>query len=168
LGNIDFYNLNEHSIIKITCPLHGEFNQEAKGHMKGSGCPDCRNIAISKSRGENPTGWKDTNWLNASKTSKRFDDYKVYIIKCFNKEEEFIKIGRTYQKLIHRFRTKGMMPYNYEIIQEILGDSSYICNLERELKSNIKSYKYIPLIPFNGKHECFTIESLKSISTIPR
>jgi len=27
--------------IKIICPIHGEFNQEATLHLLGSGCPDC-------------------------------------------------------------------------------------------------------------------------------
>jgi len=28
--------------VKIICPIHGEFNQQASSHLDGSGCPNCR------------------------------------------------------------------------------------------------------------------------------
>jgi hypothetical protein len=36
---INFNNLND--IIKIICPIHGEFEQKASSHKYGSGCPKC-------------------------------------------------------------------------------------------------------------------------------
>lgn len=35
--------INNHSKIKIICPIHGEFWQMALNHMKGCGCPKCVN-----------------------------------------------------------------------------------------------------------------------------
>jgi len=34
------YN-GHHGLIKIICPIHGEFEQKAGQHIKGSGCPKC-------------------------------------------------------------------------------------------------------------------------------
>lgn len=66
------------------------------------------------------TGWSVKNWIKASKSSKSFDSYKIYIIKCTNSSESFIKIGRTFQKTKQRFSSKTRMPYNIEIIKEII------------------------------------------------
>ncbi|MDR0676616.1 MAG: DUF723 domain-containing protein, partial [Elusimicrobiota bacterium] len=34
---------NQNSIIKIICPIHGEFLQQAGIHLQGHGCPKCAN-----------------------------------------------------------------------------------------------------------------------------
>ncbi len=33
--------------VKIICPIHGEFEQQASVHLFGHGCPKCGNITIS-------------------------------------------------------------------------------------------------------------------------
>ena len=33
---------NSSSMLTITCPIHGEFNQLASNHVRGQGCPKCR------------------------------------------------------------------------------------------------------------------------------
>ena len=43
----DFYNYSKviytgsNGIIKIICPVHGEFEQKARKHLEGQGCPGC-------------------------------------------------------------------------------------------------------------------------------
>jgi len=154
---------SQYNNVRIKCPIHGEFIQTAKDHMRGAGCTECAKLKISKSRGENPTGWDYTRWKDASVISKRFDSYKVYILECYDENEGFIKIGRTYQEVSKRFRTKGMMPYNYRILREIVDNAITVCNLEAELKSLCRNYKYIPTKDFNGKCECYTKECLETI-----
>ena len=44
-----------------------------------------------------------SDWTNAAINSKSFESFKVYIIRCYNDNEEFIKIGRTFSKLKKRF-----------------------------------------------------------------
>lgn len=34
--------VNSHTIVTITCPLHGDFEQKAYHHLNGSGCPVCK------------------------------------------------------------------------------------------------------------------------------
>ena len=41
------YN-NIHEKVKIICPIHGEFIQEAKLHMEGCGCPKCNSSKSEK------------------------------------------------------------------------------------------------------------------------
>jgi predicted nucleic-acid-binding Zn-ribbon protein len=141
--------------IKIICHIHGEFQQRAAHHLAGHGCPKCRNQTIKDINSIRPMGWTLSSWSNAAKKSKRFDSFKVYIIKCWSKDEEFYKIGRTYLKITDRFSSKIRMPYNFKVIKIIKGNAKEVFNLESELKSNNKKSKYIPKIKFNGMYECF-------------
>ena len=156
------YNYNEVDYksseikIKILCNLHGIFEQFPKKHLYGDGCPLCGNITISKKASENPTGWANSNWIESSKKSKYFDSFKVYIIKCFNDEEEFYKIGKTFQLIKRRFHAKKEMPYNYEVIKLIIGEAIEITDLEAQLKRVNKKHSYLPKIKFHGMYECFS------------
>ena len=42
-----------HDKVIITCPIHGEFKQEAHAHLKGQGCPKCGIEARSDKRKDN-------------------------------------------------------------------------------------------------------------------
>ena len=61
--------LNRRSLITITCPIHGEFEQIARYHLDGNGCSSCK-----ESRGEK----KINNYLNKYnihfEREKRFDN----------------------------------------------------------------------------------------------
>ena len=144
--------------ITFNCINHGEFKQTPIHHLK-SNCPKCGRERIKKHNQENPTGWRYTNWQEAAKRSKNFDSFKVYIIRCWNEDEEFYKIGKTFTKLKIRFRKglKTTMPYNYEIIKvfESKTDGVYISKLEKELQRVNKENKYTPKINFQGMYECF-------------
>src|SRR5690606_12217543 len=82
--------------VKILCKLHGSFLQTPDNHLFGQGCPDCGRVRISNKNKITSTGWSPINWHNISITSKTFDSFKVYIIKCYNENESFYKIGRTF------------------------------------------------------------------------
>ena len=62
---------NKYSVVKIVCPVHGMFEQEARVHLQGSGCPKCRS-----SKGEK----KIREILNSNgivfEEQKKFDDLK--------------------------------------------------------------------------------------------
>lgn len=143
---------NSHSHVDIICIKHGCFKQRPYAHINNkSGCPKCYNVL----RKVIAPSWTITNWINSAHRSKTFDSYKLYVIKCFNESEEFIKIGRTYNTIQRRFSGK-QMPYNYEIIKTISSeDGEYIYKLETRVKRMIKKYKYEPSIKFGGMNECF-------------
>ena len=133
----------------IICDKHGEFEISYSNHVKGIGCRWC---AFEFS------GWTKTKWVNAGKRSKKFDSYKVYILKCWNESELFYKIGRTFQSVSQRFHGYNEMPYNYEVLQIIENtNGDYIFDLENHLHRlhHQNKLKYIPLIEFGGMYECF-------------
>lgn len=148
---------NGYSKVSIICPIHGSFVQTAYKHTSGQGCRFCGvNSAILYNK-RNPTGWDVCNWENASKTSKNFDSFKVYVIRCWNDNEEFYKIGRTFTTVKRRFRGHSVMPYRFEIISEYIFNTAKdaFCR-EIDLKRKNLNNKYVPKIKFNGMHECFS------------
>jgi hypothetical protein len=155
-GNLYDYSLATYTIssnnIKIICKKHGLFEQIAASHVvKSQGCPKCakeNNKFIGKR--------SYTEWKNLGQISKNFDSFKVYIIECWNDDERFYKIGKTFVSLENRFSSKARMPYKWRIVKTIISDAIEICQLENLLIKNHKELKYIPKLDFHGKYECFT------------
>ncbi len=141
--------------ITVTCEKHGDFKILPLNHVRGQGCYKCGREKVFQYQIENPTGWSYTSWQKAGEKSKNFDSFKVYIIKCWNEDEIFYKIGKTFTTVKRRFKTKKEMPYEYEIFTEIIRDGKSICEIEYILKSCNKINKYIPLKQFCGSQECF-------------
>jgi len=151
-SNSNYINTNTN--INIKCEIHGEFLQKPNSHLQGRGCPVCAKENI---------GWTKTKWKSKGKNRKA----KVYIIKCFNTEEEFVKIGRTFNTIRKRFASKYELPYKYEIIKTYESyDYDKIWNIEIILHRKFKQYRYIPRIHFEGKTECFKLDVLKELETI--
>lgn len=142
------YGKNAFEKIVIICKKHGKFDIRPNTHLskksKG-GCPICAKESI---------GWTKTAWRKACINKIP----KLYIIKCYNNNETFYKIGITSQDtLFRRFNCKYWMPYNYKIIEIIENENSdYIFDLERKLHKINKQFKYKPLIWFDGFTECFS------------
>jgi len=121
-------------------------------------CPKCKNQWISLvnniQRGKTKSccgsikGWTRSQWIDFSKTSK------LYRVRLYNEHESFIKIGITTKTLKERFK---YIPYSFEIINVVEGESSYIFDLENRFKRFFKKNKYTPKIDFLGKTECFKI-----------
>lgn len=128
--------------IVIICPEHGEFIQKAEAHLEGRGCKSCAN--------EITGGWTKSHYIEASKGREAL----VYVIECWNDTERFYKIGRTYNNVAVRFHSG--MPYEYKVLKEFKGSAGYAYDEELRLQRMNKSNKYMPLIQFNGRHECFS------------
>lgn len=155
------YVIGKEKVI-IICDTHGKFNKSPNAHLRNEGCPVCGRAKSTEAARLNPSGWSCTNWRSAAKKSKWFDSFKVYVIRCFNDNEEFYKIGRTFSTINRRFRSKLCMPYSYEVVKVHEGGVRYIYNLENKLQKENKENKYIPKIYFKGREECFkTINNLK-------
>lgn len=145
--------ITAHSKIDIFCNKHGIFKQTPSKHLCGDGCPSCGFNSIAEKASLNPTGWSYTNWLNVGLKSKNFDSFKVYIIECWNKDEKFYKIGRTFQTIKKRL---SHIPYKWKIIKVYEGKAIDMCKLEIKLKNKNKEHNYKPSIKFHGSKECFT------------
>lgn len=146
--------ITEENKTTIYCNIHGNFLQELQTHLLGKGCPKCGRNRIKKYLQENSISWNYSDWIEAGNKSKNFDSFKVYIIRCWNDEEEFYKIGKTFSKITYRFKSSNM-PYNYTTIKQIIGEPKYICELETHLKRCNKNNSYIPKVKFKGMYECF-------------
>lgn len=142
-----------HVKVTIICKQHGTFKQSPASHLQNHGCPKCD----LNNKKVNPKGWSISDWGKASLKSKNFDSFKVYVIKCYNDNEIFYKIGRTFTTVKRRFHGKTGMPYKYNIINEfIFNTAEQAFDMETKLKHINKDNFYTPLIEFNGKYECFS------------
>jgi hypothetical protein len=151
-GDLYIYNLDNYvtlqSKIVATCKIHGDWTTTCEILKRGCGCYTC---GLTK----NKVGWENHRWEAGGKESKFFDSYKVYLIHCFNSNENFYKIGKTYTTATKRFLKPSDMPYQWILVQQIEGDAKTISELEKSLHSQCKEYKYQPEIPFKGQQECF-------------
>jgi len=109
--------------------------------------------------------WGYNKWYEDGLASKHFDSFKVYVIKCWKGDEEFIKIGKTFNSIGRRFEIGRNFPYSYRVLKKIEGDAFYISGLELKLHNKYKSKGYVPKLDFGGKFECFQLsdEEIKEI-----
>lgn len=136
---------NKNSFVVILCPVHGEFKQRATHHLSGHGCQKC---AIENK------GYGKTDFIKQAKSSL----CTFYILRCFNNNEQFYKIGITKHSLSKRYPSIKSMPYKYEIVKEIKGEAGEIWDLELVEKRKLQKSNYQPQISFRGsKTECFKI-----------
>ena len=159
LKHSNFYTYVEDSYTKlknkvdIICPVegHGLFSQRAAHHRDGSICPKCY---------KEQTGWWDKDKFLNHCNNKGITESTFYILRCFNENEEFYKLGITSRTLRERYNGDYHMPYNYEIIQEIKSLNEIVHNLETFLKAYIlyNNLKYTPKKSFGGSYtECFSV-----------
>lgn len=149
--------VNAHTKVTITCFLHGDFLQSASSHLSGRGCPDCSK-AIGGVNQDNFKFFCDKNNSGIG---------ILYVIKCYNDEEVFYKIGITSLSVERRYCNKRDMPYKYEVMYEIKGEPDKIYNKELVALRRGTEFRYKPKINFGGETECFSnldyIENLLEI-----
>lgn len=135
----------------ITCKIHGDFEQSADNHLKGHGCYKC-NIKNN--------GYTRKDFISSSKNKI----CTLYLIKCWNEEEEFYKIGITAQSVRSRFIRGRDMPYKYMLIEQLTSNSAnFIWEKEKQIKKEIRKFSYTPKIKFAGYTECFDSEEILKI-----
>lgn len=79
-----------------------------------------------------------------------------YLIRCWNKEETFYKLGITMNNILTRYGTVRSMPYEWEILLELPDTAAAVYDLEVKFKGQMEKFQYLPTIPFNGsKTECY-------------
>ena len=156
LGNLkhnNFYNYDKSvytgslSKITITCPIHGDFEQIASNHLQGNGCQKC---AIEKK------GYSRTDFIHRANGRECI----LYLLRCFNKDEEFYKIGITSLSIKKRYNKKSSLPYNHEVVETVTGKAGEIYDLEKKYLKKYIDYKYSPKISFKGFSECIKKDNL--------
>jgi len=91
-----------------------------------------------------------------------FGEMQFYVLRLYNEDEDFIKIGITSSKINRRFSGPKNMPYNYEIVYQVINDSIAM-GLESGLEDFLFEFSYQPDIKFPGHTECFTRDSLQKL-----
>ena len=134
--------------VTITCSIHGDFEQNPINHINNKhGCPICN---------KSTDPWSYSKWEEKGLSSRNFTGFKIYIIECFNENEIFYKIGKTFSNLSVRFYGKNALPYQFKILKTVEGSARFICELESTLHKLNKNEKYIPKIKFKGMTECYS------------
>ena len=141
-----FKYINGKQKIKIKCKLHGNYEQTIEAHLFGNGCRHCGSVGFTKE-----------SWLKRLKNKEAI----FYILKFYNDNEEFIKIGITTKNVPKRYLQ--MNEYQYDVIKIIKGVSSNIYDIEKIILQKYKPNKYIPKIKFDGHTECFHLNTLNNI-----
>lgn len=134
--------------VLLSCSKHGSFEKSVGNLKLGQRCPECSLYE----------GWGKSTYIQRAK-----DLYgglcNIYLIRCWNDEEDFYKIGITVHKDIRRRFNKSEMPYQYALVEVVCADVEYIVDVETEAHKEMKTFHYTPKIPFGGHvRECFSKE----------
>ena len=141
--------------VNIKCTTHDHhFTQRADSHLAGKqGCKHCKIEST----------FSYSKWESNGFASKNFKGFSMYIIKCFNDTEEFIKIGKTYTSIKTRFQDKNSMPYKWILLHKITGDAITISNMEAAIHKEHFMLKILPKKYFPGHTECFSTGVITSL-----
>lgn len=129
--------VGRHSGITITCPKHGDFEQKAGDHLRGSGCSSC--------------------WSYTGRTL-------VYLVHIESHGEEMLKIGVTNHEVEQRF-SDNLHPDQHatEIATLEFDDRQDAKTIEAYLHAKHKKHQFTPKVKFGGHTECFNIEAINII-----
>lgn len=131
--------------INIICKTHGVFEQVASVHLSGSGCTACNSY----------NGYTKSKYVELC--NNHYEGLSnFYIIKLFNKNEIFYKIGITCKEINKRYKKSQLKLYSKEDITFLEELSAHLVfDLEKHLISKYSEYKYTPLdLNFDGKTKC--------------
>jgi len=148
----------------IICSIHGEFWQTPDNHLSGYNCKKCGSETYNKGM----FGGYNIKIANRNKEEMSNLESTIYIIKCFNENENFYKIGITTKPISVRFDSKHAMPYDYTIIMMYNKNLYDAIKIEDILHSIHSSYSYKPQNKFSGWTECFLQINKKKIEEVIR
>ena len=128
--------------VVIICPIHGEFEQTAQSHLKGSGCPTCAKTGFDKTK-----------------------PAILYYIKV--KSHGLYKIGITNLTVEKRFTIEDLS--NIEILRTWYYENGEECaKTERTILEEFKSFKYYgDKVLRSGNTELFVEDVLQLDKPLP-
>ena len=139
-----------HTKLIISYKVHGDIKVTPNNFLKNGGCIYCgrEKTKVKLKSKKVIKSYTRKGWEKICKGREA----TLYVIKIFNEEESFYKIGMTSRDVNKRFSN---LPYNYEVIfikKSI--DPVEIYDLEKYLLKNTKSFMYKPKKDFEGRTEC--------------
>lgn len=120
------------STVEIKCPKHGWIRTRAKKLLAGRGCVACNEESLMD------------------------QGAMIYLIRCYDEQEEFYKIGITTKSLEARFPDNSRLPYKFDVLSLQNGDRKKLYRFETLLLRLLKKYRYTPKKEFCGRTECFS------------
>lgn len=130
---------------------------------RGFSCCNCNpNYGITR---------ENKGMFNETIVERNKEEYKkemttLYIIKCFDDDESFFKIGITSRGLNRRFSSNKYIKYNYESLYEAYINLYDAAVIESKLHKLYERHSYTPLKRFGGWTECFSEINLDEIKRI--
>lgn len=143
--DLDVIESTNHSqgFVTINCKTHGNYTANFSNiFYKNSRCPICalENREFGKK-----------GFIKACTNNGTIPI--LYIIKLYNNDEIFYKVGVTQQRN-YKNRFKGF-PYNVEELKIYTGTPECIYDMEQLLHKNLKKFRYEPKIIFAGSTETY-------------
>jgi len=144
-GHIEYLNYTrpfkgKDTLINYTCKYHGTQSKTWSRILEGNGCIDC--------------GRANSSWGVVK--GRELDDDNLYLFRMSNENEDFIKIGRTFD-IISRHKTFSYL-YNTVILYQITMTHEQVLSTEKFIHKHMQKYfKYIPNI--NLSRGCVSKES---------
>lgn len=138
------YKGDAHGHLSIICKEHGVFEQSYANHNSGKGCPTCAKEFNPKLK------------MGFLKSANKKGYASLYLIRCYNENENFYKIGITTKSINSRFSGIPSMPYNFELLRLYWSDGDTVWDMEKLLHREYREVKYVPNIHFGGMYECFS------------
>lgn len=139
--------------ILITCPIHGDFQQNASSHIKGSQCPLCR---TSSQKFTYFDRCKDLGFADSPGC--------FYILHLSKNGESFGKIGVSinYKHRISSYKYEGLEGGEVLKLEMTALESA---ELEEIVLDYIACYDlhYSPSFSFSGRTECFDLMYLSEV-----
>jgi hypothetical protein len=141
--------INAKNKLDFKCLVCGHiWSALAHSTIYGCGCPECAKL--------NSEGYYCITRAKKMKDEWIKKECVVYLIRLYDENENFYKVGITKNKINKRFDSKISMPYNYEIIKIIKTNLYDAVHIEAEIKGSSENNKYIPNKYFHGRTECFS------------
>lgn len=132
--------------VTVTCRVHGDFSIKPSNFLNQKGCPKCSFL---------DRGYSRTDFVSRCKRNNSGLG-NVYIIKCYDENELFYKIGISSTNIEDRYDSNKKMPYKYELLEEYSTEPEKAYNAENHVLREMAKYSYQPNIQFKGKTECFS------------
>lgn len=109
---------------------------------------------------------KQVNIINGKKggrPKKSDDKTRVYLLRCYDEKEQFLKIGVTTSTIASRYSSSiggnATLPYKYDVLVDEVCETSLAISIEKAIKSSFRTYD--PQIQFRGcVYECFDISNI--------
>jgi len=150
---------NSTTPVIIKCPEHGKFKQRPDYHLTNTiSCPTC----VNNIRSENGIGGYSMALFEANSDLKT-KAALLYVVKIYDNNESFIKVGITIQSLSARFSKFNINGYKIVPIYTSAYSLYDAFIKEQSIIQHFIGSTYKPKRKFNGWTECFVSNITQNI-----